>query len=270
MNYNEYKGIKATLFPVRERPAIMAKEWKKGETFKYVEDTGHKFIMNADTGMIISCVSDKYKLISNQEVMDVALPILKDKGGTLTEARTFNEARTMWKFRFKDTKVEIAKGDFVNPEVIIRNSYDGSTEVQAMGGAYRLVCSNGMVVGYTIDKKSARHIVWNENHNIDGIITNVIQSVKQIFDNDFPLMIDTEIMKSHVIKIMKIFPTQAISSFTQHILKKEPKNYWDLFNAATWTATHAMKRDYEATHKIEARIFPLIKKMVKSASVAKA
>ena len=263
MNYNEYEGIKETLFPVFESPVIY--DTPKGDI-----DTGYKLILNKDTHNIISCVTDNYKLISNKEVMDVALPILKKKGGTLTEAKSFNEARTMWKFRFKDTKVKIDKGDYVNPEVIIKNSYDGSTEVQAMGCAYRLICSNGMIVGYTVNKKSARHVVWNQNNNIDSIVTNVIESVRKIFDSEFPLMVNTEINKNDIIRTMKLFPTQAISSFTQHVLKKELKTYWDLFNAATWTATHAMKRDYEATHKIESQIFPLMKKMVKSANVAKA
>ena len=252
--------LESTLFPVKEIPAIGYE----------VTQSGYKFIVRKDNSEVISCVTDKYKLITNKEVMDIALPILKDKGGTLMESRVFNNARTMWKFRFKDTKVKIDKGDFVNPEVIIRNSYDGSSEVQAMGGAYRLVCSNGMIVGYTINKKSARHVVWNEGHDIDGIVTNIIHSVKGIFDNDFPLMIDTQVIENHIIKVMKLFPTQAISSFTQHLIKQPPKTYWDLFNAATWTATHAMKRNNEATHKIEAQVFPLIKKMVKSANIAKA
>ena len=252
--------LEPTLFPVKEVPAIGYE----------VTQSGYKFITRKDNNEVISCVTDKYKLITNKEVMDIALPILKEKGGTLMEARTFNNARTMWKFRFRDTKVKIDKGDFVNLEVIIRNSYDGSSEVQAMGGAYRLVCSNGMIVGYTINKKSARHIVWNEGHDIDGIVTNIIHSVKEIFDNDFPLMINTSVIENHIIKIMKLFPNQAISAFTQHLLKEPPKTYWDLFNAATWTATHAMKRNNEATHKIEAQVFPLIKKMVKSANIAKA
>jgi hypothetical protein len=201
--------LEPTLFPVKEVPAIGYE----------VTQSGYKFITRKDNNEVISCVTDKYKLITNKEVMDIALPILKEKGGTLMEARTFNNARTMWKFRFRDTKVKIDKGDFVNPEVIIRNSYDGSSEVQAMGGAYRLVCSNGMIVGYTINKKSARHIVWNEGHDIDGIVTNIIHSVKEIFDNDFPLMIDTQVMRNHIIKVMKLFPNQAISAFTQHLLK---------------------------------------------------
>jgi len=259
MNFNKYEGIKQTLFPVKEKAATLAGM-----------ETGYKFIVREDTNDVISCVTDKYKLITNKEIMDVALPILKDKGGTLKETKVFNNARTMWKFRFKDTKVEIAKGDFVNPEVIIRNSYDGSTEVQAMGGAYRLVCSNGMVIGYTIDKKSERHTVWNEGHNISDVINSVIHSVQTVFDNDFPLMVDTNVKKSHVMKVIKLFPSEAISSFTDHMLKEKPKTYWDLLNAATWTATHAMKRDREATHNLESKIYPLVKKLVKSSSIAKA
>ena len=30
-----------------------------------------------------------------------------------------------------------------------------------------------------------------------------------VFDNDFPLMIDTKVMRNHIIKVMKLFPNQV-------------------------------------------------------------
>jgi hypothetical protein len=43
----------------------------------------------------------------------------------------------------------------------------------------------------------------------------------------------------------------------------QPKTYWDLLNAATWVATHEMKREVEATHKFESQIYSTITKFAK-------
>ena len=61
--------LEPTLFPVKEKQALLAGM-----------NTGHKFIVREDNNEVISCVTDKYKLITNKEVMDIALPILKEKG----------------------------------------------------------------------------------------------------------------------------------------------------------------------------------------------
>ena len=43
------------------------------------------------------------------------------------------------------------------PRIIFVNSHDGSTSASAMAGLYRFVCSNGLVVGKTIDRVAQRH-----------------------------------------------------------------------------------------------------------------
>ena len=248
-------------FPVTEVPAIGIPK-----TGKEIDSTGYKFIVRDDTGDVLSCVTNSYKLITNKEIMKKASPILKKKGAILNEMRIFgNGARTKYKYRFPDTKVEVATGDFVNPEVIINNSYDGSTEVSAMGGAFRLVCSNGLIIGYTIGKTGARHVVWNEKHEIEKIINSVIDKTTNVFDNDFPMMIEKGIKKKDTQTLLEMFPGYTMESMVQYLLGKPPKNYWDLLNAATWTTSHVMKRKAEATHKFETRLFDTIKKMAAQA-----
>ena len=63
-----------------------------------------------------------------------------------------------------DVKIEISKGDMMNPEIIIKNSYDGTSQVHILSGAFRLVCSNGMIIGTTIDKYNYKHNVNNVNN----------------------------------------------------------------------------------------------------------
>ena len=48
-------------FPVKEMPATMVNE--KGE-LNHIGDTGYKFIVREDTGDVLSCMSDNYKLIT--------------------------------------------------------------------------------------------------------------------------------------------------------------------------------------------------------------
>ena len=218
--------IEQSLFPVKEIPAVgFVESTETGSAYKSMENTGYKFIVREDTNEIISCVTDSYKLIRNQEVVDASLPAMKELGANLSAVEVFSNARTAWKFTLPD-KVKIAKDDWVNPEVTIKNSYDGSCELQAFGGAYRLVCSNGLVIGYALEKKSQRHIIGSMKNieDIPFMIESVILATKQVFTNEFPLLVDTKLNSRHVPVIMKEFPTQVMESLTQSLIGKKPGN----------------------------------------------
>jgi len=255
---------KETLFPVKEVTAILGKE------FNYKDNTGWKFIVREDTENIISCVTDKYKMITNQQVIDAASPILNEIGATLTEEKSFaNGARSNWTWKIPDIKVKIDNKDYVNPTLTLRNSYDGSVQLHILAGAFRLVCSNGLVIGTTISNKVNKHSIYNLNlEKIDESIKDTVESIKTVFKNDFPVLVNTEIQSKHVHYLLKMFPDFSIDSLTQYLLAHKPHTFWDLLNAATWVATHAMKRDYESTHKLETKIFPSITRWANQAAKA--
>ena len=253
---------KSVLFPVMEVPAIGIPK----NSDKEIDSTGYKFIVKKSSHEILGCVTDNYKVITNKQIMDKANPILKNKGAILKDVRAFgNGARTKWTFRFPDTKVEIAKGDHVNPEIVINNSYDGTSEVSAMGGAFRMLCLNGLTIGYALSKQGSRHVVWNKSNEIEKLINGVIDKTHKVFDNDFPMLIEKGVKEKHVGKLIEMFPGYTMESMVQYMLTHKPKNYWDLLNAATWTATHVMKRNSEATHKLENKIFDTVKRFAAQA-----
>ena len=139
--------LETTLFPVKEVPARITSKLPHRDT----KDTGYKFIVREDTGQVISCMTNEYNLIKNEQVQDTALPIMTKYDAELKEVRTFSEgARSQWTWNFPNSTVDIGGGDMVNPTVTIRNSYDGSLEASATAGAFRLVCSNGMVIGIVL------------------------------------------------------------------------------------------------------------------------
>ena len=250
-------------FPVKE--AAVTFDTPQGDV-----PTDYKLIVREDTNQILSCMTNDYKLITNEQVMSTALPALKKNKAVLTEYETFgNGARTQWKFRIPDIKVKIDDKDFVNPEIVIKNSYDGSTEVKAYCGAYRMVCSNGLVIGYAMGQgKGIRHIGDNSEKDVEDIIERIIYQVTEVFDNDFPKLVETKVHSPHVAKVIELFPETVMKDLVNNLIVSNPQTYWDLLNACTFIATHKMKRSREATHKLENKIYPLVKSLANKASLA--
>jgi hypothetical protein len=251
-----------TLFAVREEPAV----WLDKDRDANIHRTSHKFIVRNDTNEIISCMTEKYQLVRNSDVYSMTKDVMHSSGGTLTEQNVYgNGARTMWKWSFPKIRVEIATNDVVSPEIIITNSYDGSSEVGAIAGAFRFVCTNGMIIGHKIGQSGIRHNIWADVEAFYSIVQEMINRTEEVFTSDFKRLIDTPINQSHIGDLIEMFPMQTMQALTSYMVSHPVKNYWDLMNAATWITSHKMDRNKEATRKLEKKIFPKISGMVASA-----
>ena len=82
-------AMEETLFPVKEVPATFMKAEGKKRTL--VSGTGHKFIIREDTGEVLSCMTDEYKVVDNKSVVNKVEKVLKGSGAELSEARTFSK-----------------------------------------------------------------------------------------------------------------------------------------------------------------------------------
>ena len=257
--------LDTTLFPVIEVPAIGKFPKNKNYTQEPTKDTGYKFIMREDTGEVISCMTNEYNLIKNEQIIDIAVPIMTQHEAVLKEVNTFSDgARSQWTWNFPNAVVDIGNGDKVHPAVTIKNSYDGSLEASATAGAFRLVCSNGMVIGIVLGKHSVKHSIWTKDVKFEDIISSVVDKTGAIFTEDFPLLRDTKVNTKDVAKVIEMFPEQHTDTIVNYMLGNAIKTYWDLLNSATWVATHSMKRKVEATHKFESMIYPLLSKMARA------
>ena len=254
-------SLSETLFPVTEYPATFA----DGDN-KEFDGTGYKFIMREDTHEVLSCMTDDYRLVTNKSLIDKAAPVLKDNGAKIRECSVYNGGRkTVWRWTFPKTKIDIGNGDMVNPEIAIINSYDGSSEVHTYSGAFRLVCSNGLIIGFTLSRSKSKHSIWNKSlDNIDKTIVDTITATNDILVESLPLLKETKINRSHVKKVVKMMPTYAMDALTQYLLAHSPQSYWDLLNAMTYITTHHMGRQRGATLKVENEIYPAILKMAKT------
>ena len=67
-------SLESTLFPVKEIPAVgrHLDEIDNNELYPTILDnTGYKFIVREDTNEVLSCMTNEYKLIKNEEILMV-------------------------------------------------------------------------------------------------------------------------------------------------------------------------------------------------------
>ena len=254
--------INEAMFPVHEIPAEHS--WLKvnDSNIKHNKNTGYKFIVREDTGEVLSCMTDEYKLVTNEQLHLAAEETLRKCGAVEREVKVLGGGkRTIMRYVIPNVKVKVSKDDIVNPEIMFKNSYDGSWEVGVQAGAYRLVCANGMVIGVVLSNKSNKHSVYNPRiSELPEIIAETVETTASIFKDDFALMLDTKVDKNHVQSLIEMVPTNVMEPFVQYLIGHKPDNYWDLINAATWVNTHHMNRNHNSTHTFESRIFPTISK----------
>jgi len=254
--------INEAMFPVREVPALITGNEFSDQFGDTATNTGYKFIVREDTGEVLSCMTDEYKLVTNEELHLAADETLRKCGAIEREVKVLGGGkRTIMRYVIPNVKVKISGKDIVNPEIMFKNSYDGSWEIGIQAGAYRLVCANGMVIGVVLSKKSNKHSVYNPRiSELPEIIAETIENTSNIFKEDFALMLDTKVDKDHIQSLIEMVPTNVMEPFVQYLMGHKPSNYWDLINAATWVNTHHMNRNHNSTHTFESRIFPTISK----------
>ena len=67
-----------TLFSIKEVPIFKDVVTHNLGTHDKNGRSGYKFIVREDTGQILSCMTDDYKVVTNKELIDTAIPILKN------------------------------------------------------------------------------------------------------------------------------------------------------------------------------------------------
>ena len=258
--------LQNAIFPVEEIPAIGV--YDNGAE---IDSSGYKFIVRPDTGAVLSCMTDSYRLVTNESIINAAEPIVKKHGGEVKEVSIFSNGRsTHMKWHFPKHVVKIGKDDELTPEIVVGNSYDGTLGVNIMAGAFRLICLNGAVIGIVASKYKNKHIKSNISFDdFDEVISETMDKTKLIFKEEFPVLQGTEFKDKHIINFLKMFPIQANEMVTQALIANKPKSFWDLFNVGTNVLSHHMNRNAQSTHNIEGRLYPAIKQWAeKEASVA--
>lgn len=133
-------------------------------------------------------LSDKYSFIPTTRILDV----LSEEGWVPTSAqqvssRTDEErqhAKHLIRLRHEDTAVWDGEGKVGDtfPELVLFNSHNGRANYQLRFGLYRMICSNGMVVGTEhLAPIRIRHMGYSDDQVVDAS-RKFIESAERILD----------------------------------------------------------------------------------------
>jgi len=223
---------------------------------------GYKAIVDSDTGKVFSIVSNDYKIITHQRAIEQIESIIAknaDLGSYDTKIDFFNDGgRMRCTFTFSRIAAEIEKGDIINLQMHLSNSYDVTWPFTVTLGAIRLVCTNGLVVGKKTVHIRKRHVYELDNLNIDQTIATAMkrfqkQSRKWMDLAQSPLY---PTIYEKVMKTMK-FGKNATEEI-RHQIDHNASGYdndnfpvmslWAFYNVLTWYITH---KAISLNHRVE-------------------
>jgi len=125
-------------------------------------------------------VSDKYAVINTRDLIEH----LESAGHVITKfdaSRVKDKSKEGFQkhlIRLKPANMEMRNG--LMPELIISNSYDGTSSLKIKLGLFRLVCSNGLIVGTNYQSISLRHSSASLDRIIPSLDIVASQSKKMI------------------------------------------------------------------------------------------
>lgn len=167
------------------------------------QDTGLDALVRRDRGTILSVVTPKYEVITHKDANAFAEDLF-DRNGLVIEPGHISVnttgSRFLREFRItnkafipgaiKSTAIDNdgARNDTYFPTVILRNSYDRSSRLEFIFGAYRLVCANGMVVGQEIQRFRFKHNQTPDFQKIGNLLLSGIEATVDGFKRSYDFL----------------------------------------------------------------------------------
>jgi len=113
---------------------------------RWLSGSKNRLMVRVMDGSVRALLSDRYQRIENDDVAEIALPILADQPDMRIVSAAITESRMYIKAVFPRIQGEVRKGDIVKSGVVISNSETGNGTVSVTPLNYRLICLNGMIV----------------------------------------------------------------------------------------------------------------------------
>ncbi len=222
----------------------------------------YKAIVNPETGRVFSIVSKDYKLIRHEQAIEkVKRTIARFPGFEKwnTDINFFNDGgRMRMKFLFPDVEVKIDMDDVVNPELQLFNSYDITWPFIIILGAFRLICTNGLVIGQKFLHLRKRHVFDFKQIDLENEVATALKRFN-LQTEQWQGWTDLHLsQKSYddVMKAMKLGKQATVE--VEDRMSQEAESFddtgfpimslWVFFNVLTWYITH---RAASLNHQVE-------------------
>ncbi len=211
--------------------------------------SGYYSNQRTDSGHTVGVTSEKYGLVKNSELVDIAREGFKANGLKDYDEQLFVAREGSRFFGVYDFKNEVSriprKGDEIGMRFTLNNSYDRTCRVGISIGMLRLVCENGMTSLENEQGMTARHSSTVTLGSIAGAIDGAIAGFHRSVDN-LAVMNDREITHDQGVIILNNLSQKKVLSeslkdsieFEWNNPKREEDKARNLFNLYNATTAH--------------------------------
>lgn len=264
--------------PVEEAQSLNLPEWRRPVVcmpltqafpqFEQIKEFRSKVcLFNEARDRVFDVVSDRYQLVEHGRAIDMVQNAMAryfgKAGAPQFIVRSFNGgARIRGEVRLPIPEIKLGERDVSHLTLMLRNSYDRSCTFSAKLGAFRVVCSNGAVIGDVFGSITARHVgaravTDGDDSILDqfGEIVKRAPLVKRVWENWSDEKIDLD-AATRLVAPMKLPQKYAEPIFDPQTWEK-PVSKWEFYNRMTHMSTHlasSMQRRMEFDEQI-AQIF---------------
>lgn len=230
----------AQFVPVWRRPTVsvpLAQAFPQlGEIKEFKERV---CIFNEDRSKLFNVVSPRYAIIPHGTVIDLIEEGLQAEGIRYTPTIRSLEsgARLSAEFMLDSVPmVDIGRGDKSKLKIMVRNSYDGSWKFSMRLGAFRLICSNGAVIGRSFGLLSGKHFGTLSARVMQGGIQTMVNSGASLGEL-WSEWADTPVTHEEATELLtEKFPEKYLVPILEE--SRFPRSKWDLYNDCTAFSTH--------------------------------
>jgi len=192
--------------------------------------------------------------------------------GFKTAARSYDDKRFYVRFIIEDSLHTVLRGDKVCPEIVIRNSYDGTVKQMVGVGYVRQICANGLMAFTSEETVSMKHSKKFGAINLDPIFRKLenmeikLDQFKRLSDR----IVTPEELKKIALEIRTKtaikYPKKMIESATLRAQKESyqlgaPLSAWLVYNGFNYPLNHnETKLLPEEASRIDKRVLGTIEK----------
>lgn len=217
-----------------------------------IEAPNHKAIVD-ESGRMISVVGKNYNLVQNRDIIpqyeDAIMRSNLDTNGIKRNIQySHNGARTIVDYTFPSHRVSITEGDELDLKISVLNSYDGSWKFMSMVGAFRLLCTNGQIVGNSFSSYYGKH-----TRSLDvSMAVRKLESALDVYLQNVELWKKYPTTKVSIQDANRILLNLAgdndklmelLHSTYLKYVHEMGQNLWALYNAMTDWSTHTEVRN---------------------------
>jgi hypothetical protein len=214
-------------------------------------------VVRQDTGEVLSVVSNRYRLVPHQRILDVVQQAIEglDVGpvprGVYVDRRG---ARMRAVYKFPALEQPVLKDDAVCPCLKIQNTYDGTSRIGVHIGAFRFVCTNlavgggGVFAGGFMSVHAGEIPIEKAAQQLGSYLLGFDKIVEL-----YRRWTEERLARDSVKTLLEEMPKHAGRAMEREFERPSDLSVFEAYNIATYYATHRT-RSYRSAFDLLERI----------------